>query len=407
MEKGNLNVIRLGVMMFMQYLLLAVWWVPMATYLAHTLKLEVYQVSLILSAMAVGSIASPFVGVIADRYVASEKILTVLNLLTGMFLLLATMQTDFTGLLITIMLAMLCYMPTWSLTSSIAMHHLPSNQFPRIRMLGSVGWVASGIFSFTGIFLFRLEAFDGTVLPLYCGAGASFVAAGLNLLLPKTPPFPNRTQKLSVKDVLGLNVISMLRERNYFVFMLVSFLSIIPFNLYHLYGSMFLADIDVKHITITMNWGQLAEMFFLVITTTILVKYGIKKTLIFGLIALLVRYVTFFLGVEFDSQALYMTGILTHGLIFGLFYIGGQVYTDNSAPENMKAQAQGFLSFVVWGVGYLIGTLLNGYFIEIFRLEGKCDWAILFIISSISTFILLLILILFFRNNHSRKIPVV
>ena len=401
MKKENSNIIRLGMMMFMQYFLLAVWWVPMATYLAHTLKLEVYQVSLILSAMAVGSIASPFIGVIADRYVASEKVLAALNLLTAVFLFLATTQTGFTGLFITIMLAMLCYMPTWSLTSSIAMFHLPASQFPRIRMLGSVGWVASGIFSFIAVYFYHIEAFDGTVLPLYCGVGISLVAAGLNLLLPKTPPGADKTQKLTAKDILGLNVISMLKKRNYFVFMLISFLSIIPFNLYHLYGSMFLADMNVKHITITMNWGQLAEMFFLVITTSILIKYGIKKTLIFGLIAMLIRYITFFLGVEFDSQVSYMIGILVHGLIFGLFYVGGQVYTDNAAPENMKAQAQGFLSFVVWGVGYLIGTLLNGYLINTFRLFEKCNWNILFIIYTVFTGLLLILLAFLFKDNHS------
>ena len=406
MKDRNLSIIRLGVMMFMQYFLVAVWWVPMATYLANTLQLEVYQVSLILSGMAIGSMASPFVGVIADRYISSEKVLVVLNLLTALFLLLATTQTSFVGLLVTIMLAMLCYMPTWSLTSAIAMHHAPASQFPRIRMLGSVGWVCSGVFSLVAVHFFHVETFDGTVLPLYCGAVASVLAALLNFTLPKTPPTVDKKQKLSVKDILGLNVIPMLKDRSYLIFLIISFLSIIPFNIYHLYGSMFLADMNVKHITVTMNWGQFAEMFFLVITTTILVKYGIKKTLIFGMLAMLVRYVTFYLGVEFDSQASYMIGILVHGLIFGLFYVGGQVYTDNSAPEGMKAQAQGFLSFIVWGIGYLLGTFFNGYLIDTFRIGEKCDWATLFIIASTTSVVLLIMLVFLFKPklNTDRKI---
>lgn len=399
MKDRSSGIVRLGVMMFMQYFLLAVWWVPMATYLANTLQLEVFQVSLILCAMAVGSMASPFVGVIADRYVSGEKVLAVLNLLTSIFLLLATTQTGFAGLMVTVMLAMLCYMPTWSLTSAIAMHHAPPSLFPRIRVLGSVGWVASGVFSLVAVYCFGVDVFDGTVLPLYCGAGVSIVAAGLSLILPNTPPAADKSQKLSIKDILGLNVVSMLKNRNYLIFLAISFLSIIPFNLYHLYGSMFLADMDVKHITVTMNWGQFAEMFFLIITTTILVKFGIKKTLLFGLLAMLVRYVTFFLGVEFDSQLSYMIGILIHGLIFGLFYVGGQVYTANSAPEGMKAQAQGFLSFIVWGVGYLLGTLLNGYFIHAFRLADKCDWAMLFTISSASSLGLIILLAMFFKEE--------
>lgn len=404
MKKPQTDMLRLGVMMFMQYLLLAVWWVPMAAYLANTLKLEMHQVSLILSSMAIGSMASPFIGVIADRYVASEKVLAVLNLSTGILLLLATQQSNFIGLLVTVMLAMLCYMPTWSLTSAIAMRHAPASLFPRIRVLGSVGWVASGIFSQVAIHLFDVSIFDGTVLPLYCGAITSFFAAGLNLLLPHTPATVNKKQKLSVKDILGLNVISMLKERNFFVFMLISFLAIIPFNLYHLYGSMFLSDMNVKHITVTMNWGQFAEMFFLVITTTIMVKFGIKKTLIFGLIAMIVRYITFYLGVELDQQVYYIIGILVHGLIFGLFFVGGQVYTDQVAPNNMKAQAQGFLSFAVWGIGYLIGTFLNGYLIDVFRLGDKCNWEILFIISTISSMLLLCLLVVLFKDNTAKTV---
>ncbi|MDR1402649.1 MAG: MFS transporter [Tannerellaceae bacterium] len=401
MKRLQTDLLRLGVMMFMQYVLLAVWWVPMAAYLANTLKLEMHQVSFILSSMAIGSMASPFVGVIADRYVASEKVLAILNLSTGVLLLLATQQTDFTGLLVTVMLAMLCYMPTWSLTSAIAMRHAPANQFPRIRVLGSVGWVASGLFSQAAIYVFGVAVFDGTALPLYCGAATCFVAAALNLLLPHTPATADKSQRLSVKDMLGWNVVSMLRKRNFFVFMLISFLAVIPFNLYHLYGSIFLSDMNVKHITVTMNWGQFAEIFFLIITTTIMVKFGIKKTLIFGLIAMIIRYITFYLGVELDQQVYYITGILVHGLIFGLFFIGGQVYTDQAAPGAMKAQAQGFLSFAVWGVGYLIGTFLNGYLIDVFRLGDTCNWEALFLISTLSTCLLLCLLILLFKNKES------
>jgi nucleoside transporter len=404
MDKQTSGMIRLGMMMFMQYLLLAVWWVPMATYLANTLHLEMSQVSLILSGMAIGSMASPFVGVVADRYISGDKLLAVLNLLTAVFLLLATRQTGFTGLLVTVLLAMLCYMPTWSLTSAIAMRHAPGRLFPIIRMAGSVGWVASGVFSLVAIHLLGVKTFDGTVFPLYCGAAASVVAAGLNLLLPDSPPMADRSRALSVKDILGLDVVSMLKERNFFLFMLISFLAIIPFNLYHLYGSMFLSDMKVKHITMTMNWGQLAEMFFLVITTTVLVKFGIKKTLLFGLFALLVRYITFYLGVAFDSEVSYMAGILIHGLIFGLFFVGGQVYTDHAAPEEMKAQAQGFLSFVVWGAGYLLATLLNGYLMQTFRRGDTCDWAVLFIISAVCSLALLILLAVLFKEKQRSTI---
>ena len=395
--------VQLCTMMFMQYMLSAVWWVPLAAYLSHTLKLEVYQVSLVLSAMAIGAMASSFIGAIADRYFAAEKILAVLNLLTGIFLLLAAQQTTFAPLMACVVLAMLCHMPTQSLTSTIAMSHTPSEQFPRIRMFGSVGWVASGIFSVVALHVMHLPAFDDTNLPMYCGAAVCFVAALLNLRLPHTPPTVDRKAGISFMDVTGFSAFSLMHDKNYRTFLILTFLTIIPFNLYHVYGSMILADEQVQNITVTLNLGQLAEMFFLVITTSILVKTGIRNTLIFGMIALVVRYASFFIGAETGLQGFYYVGILVHGLIFGLFFVGGQVYTDKVASRSIKAQAQGLLFFLVWGVGFLIGTLWNGWLIGLFRDGDKCDWPVVFAISTAFSFILLLLFIFLFKPIAMKK----
>lgn len=396
-KQGLATKVRLCIMMFMQYMLSAVWWVPLAAYLSHTLKLEVYQVSLVLSAMAIGAMASSFIGAIADRYFAAEKILAVLNILTGIFLLLAAHQKAFPLLLFFVVMAMLCHMPTQSLTSTIAMSHAPSEQFPRIRMFGSVGWVASGIFSVIALHVMHLEAFDTTNLPMYCGAGVCFIASALNLMLPHTPPSVDKQKGISFMEITGFSAFSLMKDRNYRVFMLLTFLSIIPFNLYHVYGSMILADEHVRNITVTLNLGQLAEMFFLVITTSVLIKSGIKKTLIFGMIALLVRYAAFYFGAETGQQWFYYIGIIVHGLIFGLFYVGGQVYTDNVAPKEMKAQAQGLLFFLVWGIGFLIGTLWNGWLISIFRENDTCDWPVLFLISTVFTLVLFVLFACLFK----------
>jgi nucleoside transporter len=389
-------------MMFMQYFVFAVWWVPFAAYLNNTLHLEAYQVSFILCSMAIGSMASPFIGRIADRNFSSQKVLAVLNLLTALLLFIAVRQTAFIGLMITVTLAMLFYMPTWSLTSSIAMTHIPSEQFPRIRLMGTVGWVASGLFSLTAIHIFKVDVFDGTAYPLYCGAIAGLLAVVLNLFLPDTPPFQGKKEKLSISDILGLRTLSDMKNKNFSRFILVSFLAIIPFSLYHVYGSIFFADEEVKNITVTMNWGQVAEMFFLFITTAILIKCGFKKMLLFGLLAMLLRYLSFYLGVSLDQQAWYSIGILTHGLIFGLFFVGGQVYTDKIAPKEIRAQAQGFLSFIVWGAGYLAGTLANGYMIGQFRLADKCNWEILFAITAFLTLAVTGLFIIIFKSEKTK-----
>ena len=388
--------IQLGGMMFMQYFMYAVWWMPLAAFLKSLPNLEPGQMTLILCSSAVGSIAAPFMGVIADRYVNAEKLLACLNVLVAVFLLLAAQQTHYAGWMITVYLAMLCYMPSWGLISSIAMTHVPSEQFPRIRMFGTIGWAASGLFSLAAVYIFGVPKFDGTILPLYCGAGVAIVAALINLTLPKTPPMRKRAGKYSFMDILGLRVVATLKNKNFNRFLLISFLAVIPFTLYNVYGSMFLAGQNVQNITFTMGWGQISELFFLLITTTILVKYGLKKAMFFGLLAILVRFLSFYASVSLGEQWWWwfcMAGILPHGLIFGLFFVAGQVYTGRLVPQEYKAEAQGFLSFVIWGAGYLVGTLVNGKLIEYF------DWPALFLTVSAMTAVVIVLFVALFRNE--------
>lgn len=393
--------LRLGLMMFMQYLLFAIWWVPLAAYLAN-LNMSEIQKSLILSSMAIGSMASPIIGVIADRHFASEKVLAVSNLLTATLLFVAANIVDPNVLLIVIILTMICYMPSWSLTSSISMAHTSAEQFPRIRVFGSIGWVASGLFSLVAVSIFKIKMFDGSTIPFYCGAAVSLLASFLNLFLPHTPPAA-KNQKVSIVDILGLRAFSMLKDRNFRIFMIASFLSIIPFSLYHVFGSEFLQSQNFHFITFTMNLGQVVEIFFLFIATTIIIRTGIKWALIIGLIALLVRYSSFYLGGILNQDALYILGILVHGLIFGLFYVGGQVYTDRKAPKELKAQAQGFLAFVVWGVGLFLGILLNGWLISYYseNVNGKTiyHWNSIFAITTFFAILILLFFIIIFKEE--------
>lgn len=392
---------KLHFMMFLQYMMFAVWWIPLAAYLAN-LGMSGTQKSLILSSMAIGSMASPIIGMLGDRYFNSEKVLAALNLLTAILLFWAAQITHPGILLPVILFAMLCYMPSWSLTSSIAMAHTSSEMFPRIRVFGSIGWVASGIFSLVAVSVFRVKVFDGSALPLYGGAVASLLAALMALFLPATPPVA-KGEKATLVDMLGLRAFFMLRDRNFLVFVVLSFLSVIPFSLYHVYGSEFLQSQDFRFITFTMNLGQVVEIFFMIIATTIIVKLGIKWALAMGLVAMLVRYLSFWFGMVTNDSNLHILGILVHGIIFGLFFVGGQVYTDRKAPKELRAQAQGFLAFVVWGVGFFVGTLVNGglisHYSEIINMKTVYQWEPVFAITTLFSTIVLMVFMLLFKRE--------
>jgi nucleoside transporter len=395
---------RLSVMMFFQYLMYAVWWVPLAAYLTN-INVASTQKAFILSSMAIGCIASPVIGMLADRFLAGQKVLFIMNLLNSMLLFWAANSGNPDMLFVILLFTMLFYMPTWGLTSAIAMAHSPSEEFPKIRVFGSVGWVASGLFSVVVVKLFHLD-FDGTNLPFYFGAGAGLVAALFNLTLPDTPPAA-KGKKGSLIDAFGLGTLQLMKEKNFAFFIIFSFLSVIPFAMYYSYFSEFLLNINTKYITVTMNWGVLAEMGFMLLIPLTIKKIGLRKVMILGLLALLIRYLSFYLGGVFGQQWLYYLGILVHGLIFGFFYVGGQIYINKRSPEHLKSQAQGFIFLVTFGLGLLVGNLACGEIIRIFTdtttgvriYEWNRIWGITLIFSAA----LLIAFIAFFKEDPSEK----
>lgn len=388
--------IKLSIMMLFQYMMYAVWWVPLAAYLTN-LEVSSLQKALILSSMAVGCMASPLAGMLADRFFAGQKVLAGLNFVHAIMLLWAATTNNPNILFISLLMAMLAYMPSWSLTSAIAMSHLPSEDFPKVRVFGSIGWVSSGIFSLIFIKLLNIE-FDGTHIPFYCGAGVSFVAVFLNLFLPNTPPLA-KGKKTMLIDAFGLSSVQLMKDRNFALFILFSFLSMIPFAMYYSYFSEFLLNINVKYISITINWGVLAEMGFLLLVPLSIKKIGLKKTMVLGLVALTIRYFSFYLGGVITQPWVYYIGILIHGLIFGFFYVGGQIYIDKKAPDHLKSQAQGFIFLVTFGAGLLVGIFLCARLIDYYKTAAGYNWDAIWAMTTIVSVGLMLGFLLFFREN--------
>lgn len=363
MKKNAILNTQMALMMFFQYMMFAVWWVPLAAYLTQ-MDVAPVQKSLILSSMALGCLVSPITGMIADRFFQGQYVLAATNIINAVLLALAGTTSNPDLLFVFLLIAMIFYMPTWGLTSSIAMTHVATEKFARIRVFGSIGWVLSGGFSLIFVHLFNLN-FDGSNLPFYCGAGVSAVAALSNIFLPKTIP-ASKGQPVSLISIMGLGAVKLMKKSNFFWFIVLSFLSMIPFSMYWSYCSEFLLNKGFKYISITMNFGQLAEMLFLLTVPFVVKKYGLRVTMFLGLIALSIRYFGFYSGSVFDTGFLYIIGILMHGLIFGYFYLGGQMYIDQKAPKELKAQAQGFIFLVTFGAGLLVGNFISGKIISVF-----------------------------------------
>jgi nucleoside transporter len=393
--------IQLSAMMFLQFMMIAVWWVPLSAYLKTLGIGETSYFALILSTMALGCLTSPIVGMVADRHFAGQKVLFVLNLVGGVLLVVAAYVTDPLLLFIVLLLHMLCYMPTWGLTSAIAMAHAPSEKFAQIRVFGSIGWVLAAVFSVVAIKAFGVAAdgFDTTSLPMLCGAGVGIIGALLALTLPNTPP-PAKGKEASIVDALGLRAMSLMSDFYFALYIVLAMLVMIPFAAYFNFGSAFLNDKGFQYLTLTMNLGQFAEMFFMLLVPIVLAKCGIRWTLILGLIALTVRYASFWLGDAFGITPLYFVAILVHGLIFGFFFVGGQVYVDKKAPESLRAQAQGMMFLMTFGLGTIIGNFVTAWLSDANKTpEGATDWIPVWMAMTVASAVMTVAFFLLFHDK--------
>lgn len=399
MDKPSTSIrIRLSIMMFLQYMMFAVWWVPLAAYLTN-MEIEGTYKAWILSVMPLGCLLAPVFCMVADRHFASQKVLTVLNFGCAVLFFLGARQTSPAAMFVILLLAMFCYMPTWSLTNAIAMANYPSEKFPQIRVFGSIGWVACAVFSLIAATkMFGGKSIDGTAIPLYCGAATALVAALLNLTLPNTPP-PAKGKEASIMDALGLRALTLLKDRNFAIFILISMFVMIPFTMYFSLGSQFFESQGFKQVTATMNLGQFVEIFLMLLVPLALLRFGVKWTMVAGLGALAIRYFALWCGFAADQTSLYYIAILVHGIIFGFFFVGGQVYVDKKAPPEIRAQAQGLIVMICFGFGMLIGTFFNVELIERYTTDGVCNWNPVFIINALISAVLVVALCALFRDD--------
>ena len=390
----TLNVrIRLSAMMFLQYAIHAVWIAQLGAYLGGR-GFSGTEIGWVGNTAALGCLLAPiFVGMVADRFFASEKVLAVLNLVGAALLLAASTITGPVALFAILLLQQLCYMPTWAITNSIAIANCrdTARDLPSVRVFGSIGWVATLLFGIVSTALLGI-AWDGTSKPMVAGAVLSALAGVFALALPHTPP-PAAGKKSSIADVLGLKAVALMKNPSFAVFIAVSLLGMIPFAAYWTFFSLYLKSLGVGLITGTMHIGQFVEIFLMWLLLPIaLKKIGIKWTLVVGTAGLVARYLCFMLGNGQELMLLNYLGVAVHGIIFPFFFVTGYVYADQVAPKEIRAQAQALVMLVTFGGGMLLGNWINGAIVD-----AGLSWRVVWMVPAIISAALMVLMILVFR----------
>jgi len=387
--------------MFLQYFIWGAWFVPLGTYLGGALEFSGEEIGLAVGTTAVAAMVSPFfVGMVADRFFATERILAACHIAGGAVLAIAALQTSFLTFYLALLVYALCYMPTLALTNSLSFRQMsdPGQEFPAVRVLGTIGWIAAGLL----VGFLRLEA---TAVPMQIAAAASIVLGLFCFTLPHTPPSQNRTTSTTtLRDVLGLDALQLLKERSFTIFVTGSFLVCVPLQFYYAFANPFLNEIGMENAAGKMTLGQMSEIGFMLLMPWLLARLGVKKLLLIGMLAWAVRYLLFAYGDAGPGVWMLYGGILLHGICYDFFFVTGQIYVDRKAPDDLRAAAQGFIAFVTLGVGGFIGTWLSGRIVDYYAIAGGTvthQWNEIWMVPAAGAGLVLILFAVFFVHRET------
>lgn len=393
--------IQLSSMMFLQFFIWGAWYVTMGTYLDKVLHATGVQIGAAYSAMAIATIISPFfVGMIADKFFSAQKLLGVLHIVGAVLLYYLTKVDNPNSFYWILLLYSLLYAPTLALANSVAFRQMndPAKEFPSIRFLGTIGWIAVGWMIDK---VFKITT-DQLSLTFFIASAASLSLGLLSFALPDTPPKAKGT-KTTFAQVFGADAIILFKDRSFTIFFIASILICIPLSFYYSFTNLFLTEAGMKNVTSSMTLGQFSEALFILLIPFFFRRLGVKWMIAIGMIAWTIRFLFFSYGDAGPALWMLFAGIILHGVCFDFFFVTGQIYTDSKANIKIQSSAQGLITMATYGVGMWIGTILAGYVKDYYTVEQVSNWKSIWLIPAGIAAVVLMLFLLFF--NEKRKAP--
>lgn len=407
----NINTrIKLSAMMFLEFFIWGSWFVTLGTFLEKNLHATGADSAAVFSTQSWGAIIAPFIiGLIADRFFNAEKILGVLHLIGAVLMYQMYTATDVNVFYPYVLGYMILFMPTLALVNSVSFNQMKDaeKEFSNIRFWGTIGWIVAGL-CISYLFLWDSKAGmdSGLLKNTFLMAGVASLILGLfSFALPKTPPKVSKDDKVTISDILGLDALKLLRDKNFAVFFVSAILICIPLAFYYQNANLFLSNIGVEGPTGKMAIGQVSEALFLLMIPVFFKRFGFKTTILVGMIAWAVRYALFAYGNAGELSFMLLIGIALHGVCYDFFFVSGQIYTNSRAGEKYKSAAQGLITLATYGVGMLIGFKVAGMITDSYKLaDGSVDWKMVWIIPAGIALVVFLLFTLFFNEKRKRVV---
>lgn len=394
--------IQLSLMMFLNFFVWGAWFVTMGTYLKTQLNASDVNIGVAYGTQALGAIVAPFIiGLIADKFFSAQKILGVLHLVGAALMYYISTLNNFSSFYPVLLVYMILFMPTLALVNSVSFRQMnsPEKEFANVRVWGTIGWIVAGLIigwlaweqKATLVNTFRLSAILSVVLGLF------------SFTLPNTPP-PKAGTKTTFGEIIGMDAIGLLKDKNFLVFFLASLLICIPLAFYYQETNIFLNELNVKGAAGKMTFGQMSEMLFLFAMPWFFRRLGVKKMLLVGMAAWAIRYFLFGFGDAESGMWMLYIGIILHGVCYDFFFVTGQIYTDERAGERIRSSAQGMITLATYGVGMLIGFWVAGLIAEKYVTPTGHDWKSIWMVPAVIAAIIMILFTLFFKPTKKTVI---
>ncbi len=397
---------QLSFMMFLEFFIWGGWFVTMGTFLGNNLGASGAETAMAYSTQSWGAIIAPFIiGLIADRFFNAERILGVLHLIGAFLMYQMYLSTDFGSFYPYVLGYMIGYMPTLALVNSVSFNQMkdPAKDFSLIRVWGTIGWIAAGL-AISYIFHWdpnpEVAGDKGMLQNTFLMVSiASAVLGVFSFTLPKTPPKADDGSKITVSDILGLEALKLLKDRNFLVFFLSSVLICVPLAFYYQHANQFLSEIGVENATGKMTIGQISEVLFMLLLPYFFKKFGFKMTILVGMLAWTVRYLLFAYGDAGEGVFMLLIGIALHGICYDFFFVSGQIYTDSKAGEKVKSAAQGLITLATYGVGMLGGFYIAGLITDANIIADGHNWTAIWQMPAIFAVVVFVFFAVLFKNE--------
>ncbi len=390
--------IQLMLMMFLMFVTWGAWYGQMGKYMFTALNATGTQIGNAYTTFSIASIIAPFfVGLIADKYFSAQKVMGVLNLLGALILYLLVQNATADNFFWYILAYTLTFAPNLALASSIAMNQMknPGLEFPAVRVMGSIAWfVITNIVGFYNfgdkVMIFQLAMFTSIAWGIF------------SFFLPATPPKSDKNT--SFAQILGKDAFVLFKDRSFLIFFISSVLVCIPLAFYYAHANLSLTESNMTNVENKMSLGLASEVLFMLLIPVFLQKYGVKKMLIIGLIAWIIRFICFGNGDALSTPWMLYLAIILHGVCYDFFFVTGQIYTDNKAGESIKSSAQGLITLATYGIGMGVGSYLSGIVLEKYSNTNAAgviihNWNGVWMVPAYISVVVLILFILFFKDN--------